>query len=96
MFLLYTLEPVMVSLCKCNKAISLVAMGFLKQSKLCYNIRCLDWFLTPKFTTAKHYQKPFLTLLINFQTYIKCVLTANSLDMLMQVNRLPKCVSVLK
>lgn len=95
-FLLYTLDPVMVSLCKCNKAISLVAMGFLKQSKLCYNIRCLDWFLTPKFTTAKHYQKAILDSINQFSNLYKVCLTANSLDMLMQVNRLPKCVSVLK
>lgn len=95
-FLLYTFEPVMISLRKYNKAINLATMRFLKESKLSNEVKCLEWFLTPKFTTTKRHQGAILNSVYQFSNLYKVCLTANSLDMLMKVNRLPECVSILK
>ncbi|RCK55419.1 hypothetical protein Cantr_03716 [Candida viswanathii] len=94
--LLYTLEPVVVSLAKYPPAVSLESLRLLNKTGINRWVKTLEWVLTPKITTTKKYQDAITSCISSFPNLTSVCLSVSSLDLLSHLTKLPASVTKLE
>lgn len=94
--LLYTLEPVVVSLAKYPNGISVETLRLLNKSQISNQVKWLQWVLTPKITTTKKHQDMVINCITDFPRLTSLHLSISSLDLLTNLTKLPTSVTSLE